>query len=107
MFKFSVDSFTTKHPKSSKPSCEIYLGVSKNSGTPKWMVYRENPIRIDDLGYHYFWKHPFGFLKIASKRKPSFEEVFIGIGVFRGRPPRGLVSEMVVPFHWPWIAGEI
>ncbi len=30
-----------------------YLGVSKNSGTPKWMVYkflRENPIKIDDFG---------------------------------------------------------
>ena len=19
----------------------------------------ENPIKIDDLGYHYFWKHPY------------------------------------------------
>ena len=31
----------------------IYIGVSKNRGTPKWMVYkfiRETPIRIDDLG---------------------------------------------------------
>ena len=28
----------------------IQEGVSKNRGTPKWMVYRENPIRMDDLG---------------------------------------------------------
>ena len=29
----------------------IYMGVSKNSGTPKWMVYfMENPIKMDDLG---------------------------------------------------------
>ena len=34
------------------------MGVSKNSGTPKWMVVMENPIKMDDLGYHYFWKHP-------------------------------------------------
>ena len=27
------------------------MGVSKNSGTPKWMVYfMENPIEMDDLG---------------------------------------------------------
>ena len=27
------------------------MGVSKNNGTPKWMVkIMENPIRIDDLG---------------------------------------------------------
>ncbi len=30
---------------------KVYLGVSKNSGTPKWMVYfMENPIKMDDLG---------------------------------------------------------
>ena len=27
-----------------------YMGVSKNRGTPKWMVYMENPIKMDDLG---------------------------------------------------------
>ena len=27
------------------------MGVSKNRGTPKWMVkIRENPIKMDDLG---------------------------------------------------------
>ena len=27
------------------------VGVSKNKGTPKWMVFfMENPIKIDDLG---------------------------------------------------------
>ena len=38
------------------------MGVSKNRGTPKWMVkIMENPIKIDDLGggSHYFWKHPY------------------------------------------------
>ena len=29
----------------------INMGVSKNSGTPKWMVkIREIPIKMDDLG---------------------------------------------------------
>ena len=28
------------------------MGVSKNNGTPKWMVkIMENPIKMDDLGY--------------------------------------------------------
>ncbi len=26
-----------------------YMGVSKNRGTPKWLIW----------GYHYFWKHPY------------------------------------------------
>ena len=28
----------------------IDMGVSINGGTPKWMVYRENPIKMNDLG---------------------------------------------------------
>ena len=38
-----------------------HMGVSKNRGTPKWMVkIIEKPIKVDDLGvaYPYFWKHP-------------------------------------------------
>ena len=45
----------------------VHLGVSKNRGTPKWMVKTmENPIKMDDLGVntifgnihmgvHFFW----------------------------------------------------
>ena len=29
-------------------------GVSKNRGTPKWMVYNGNPIKMDDLGVPLF-----------------------------------------------------
>ena len=33
----------------------IYLGVSKNNGTPKWMVKKmESPIKMDDLGVPQF-----------------------------------------------------
>ena len=47
---------------------KCYMGVSKNSGTPKWMVkIRENPIRIDDLGGKpLFWETP-----ISSNWKSS------------------------------------
>ena len=31
------------------------MGVSKNRGTPKWMVYMENPIKMDDLGVPLFF----------------------------------------------------
>ena len=35
------------------------MGVSKNRGTPKRMVYNGNPFKMDDLGKTpYFWKHP-------------------------------------------------
>ena len=35
------------------------LGVSKNSGTPKWMVkIMENPIKMDDLGVPLFLETP-------------------------------------------------
>jgi len=31
------------------------MGVSKNRGTPKWMVYNgRNPIKMDDLGVPLF-----------------------------------------------------
>ena len=30
------------------------MGVSKNRGTPKWMVYMENAIKMDDLGVPLF-----------------------------------------------------
>ena len=36
----------------------VYLGVSKNRGTPKWMVYMENPIKMDDLGVPLFSETP-------------------------------------------------
>ena len=30
------------------------MGGSKNSGTPKWMVFNGNPIKMDDLGVPLF-----------------------------------------------------
>ena len=34
------------------------MGVSKNNGTPKWMVYNGKPyLKWIIWGYHHFWKH--------------------------------------------------
>ena len=36
------------------------MGVSKNRGTPKWMVYSGKPLlKWMIWGYHYFRKHPY------------------------------------------------
>ena len=40
------------------PKRSTYLGVSKNRGTPKWMVYIGNPIKMDDLGLPLFSETP-------------------------------------------------
>ena len=46
------------HPKGS-PLQRGYMGVSYNSGTPKWMVkIMENPIKMDDLGVPLFLETP-------------------------------------------------
>ena len=51
-----------------------YMDVSKNRGTPKWMVYIiiESPIKVKWMiwGYPYFWKHPY----IGDDVLPSFVE---------------------------------
>ena len=39
-------------------SNSLYMGVSKNRDTPKWMVYMENPIKMDDLGVPLFSETP-------------------------------------------------
>jgi len=40
-----------------------YNRVSKNLGTPKWMVkIMENPIKIDDLGVPLFWETPISIM---------------------------------------------
>ena len=39
----------------------LFIGVSKNRGTPKWMVYNglKTLLKWMIWGYHYFWKHPY------------------------------------------------
>ena len=55
------------------------MGVSKNRGTPKWMVYNGNPIKMDDLGVPLFLETPiyiyiyFSTLKTNRKRTARME----------------------------------
>ena len=35
-----------------------YMAVSKNRGTPKWMVYMKSLIEMDDLGVPLFLETP-------------------------------------------------
>ena len=36
----------------------LQMDVSENRGNPKWMVYMENPIKMDDLGVPPFKETP-------------------------------------------------
>ena len=45
------------------------LDVSEDSGIPKWMVYRENPIKLDDLGVPLFLETP----KLEKYGLPNFQ----------------------------------
>ena len=41
----------------------VYMDISTNSGTPKWMAYNEKPyfIKMDDLGVPLFLETPIYF----------------------------------------------
>ena len=48
------------------------MGVSKNKGTPKWMVkIMENPVKIDDLGVPLFLETP----KLLSQSIIAFQTI--------------------------------
>ena len=52
------------------------MDVSKNRGTPKWMVkIMEIPIKMDDLGGKppYFWKYPHHVADLMASRKVTRE----------------------------------
>ncbi len=42
------------------------MDVSKNRGTPKWMVYNGNLVKWMTWGYHYFWKDPYGMIPTTN-----------------------------------------
>ncbi len=49
------------------------MGVSKNRGTPKWMVYfMENPIKMDDLGVPLFLETP---KSLQTAQHPSIQMI--------------------------------
>ena len=63
MMKFPfpvVMSILAQETKRKKEEDIQHMGVSKHRGTPKWIVIRETPIKMDDLGAHpYFRKQPY------------------------------------------------
>ena len=42
------------YPQLSISTDRLYMGVSKNKGTPKWMIYKRKFIKMDDLGVPLF-----------------------------------------------------
>ena len=50
-----------KYARQNRSIPKVHMGVSKNSGTPKWMVYTGNPYQNGWFGgkTHYFRKHPY------------------------------------------------
>ena len=53
------------------------MGVSKNRGTPKWMVkIMKNPIKMDDLGVPLFLETPIWCLFYGRLKHQSSIDVF-------------------------------
>ena len=50
----------------------IYMDVSRNSGTSKWMVCSGKPYHHDDLGVLNFWKHPYIYIYLCAYGRDSF-----------------------------------
>ena len=65
IFSFFSTFFPFSQRFAKKPdSFDLYhIGVSKNRGTPKWMVYNGKPSLTWMIWgeTHYFWKHPYVF----------------------------------------------
>ena len=52
----------------------IYMDVSRNSGTSKWMVCSGKPYQHDDLGVLNFWKHPYIYIYVRMEEIHSFSK---------------------------------
>ena len=62
-------------PKKKTNKKHEYMGVSKNGGTPKWMVIMENPIKIDDLGVPLFLETPI-YTHTSNHEDPHYYDGF-------------------------------
>ena len=63
---------------------KIYLGVSKNRGTPKWIVYNGKPLlKWDDLGGKptIFGKHPSDFTTQKLCDNPLAEDLLVNLSI--------------------------
>ena len=63
------------------PTSSHHIGVSKNRGIPKWMVYNgKTLLKWMIWGYHYFWKHPYPTSLFFNKQKPEQTIHFVQFG---------------------------
>ena len=75
------------------------MGISKNSGTPKWMVKtRENPIRMDDLGGKqplFLVQHPYYSLPnfLGSPKNWSYLLLYFLVPGYRNTNPTKTASK--------------
>ena len=72
------------------PLVTCKYGGFQNSGTPKWMVYMENPIEIMIWGYHHLRKHPYGAGVIWMTPETSVMTLIWGQKQPTNQPPRFL-----------------
>ena len=80
-----------------RPTTHPNMGVSKNKGTPKWMVkIMENPIKMDDLGvplfsetsiYYCLVVFPHPSEKICASQNGNLPQVGVTISKKYLKPP--------------------
>ena len=86
--KWNVQNWYRNPPR----AMECYMGVSKNTGIPKWMVkIMENPIKMDDLGVPLFLETPTCSLEHEGTCKKKINWLHILTSVFS--------SGCTVPVH--------
>ena len=78
-----------------------YGGFHSHGGTPKWMVYREHPIKMDDLGVALFWEphHISGSQQVweAQKWSRAYHHcVLHATNLWHGRPTSWVASELSI-----------
>ena len=61
------------------------MGISKNRGTPKWMVYNGKPNKIDDLGIPLFLETPICFVVFC----PAFKTPRLKPEIFSAPEQKG------------------
>ena len=66
-------------------------------------LWWENPIKMDDLGYHYFRKHPYGGCVSVSQRRPVIhkpQKIQMTLAVYKKLNYEGWLSfyQFVAPF---------
>ena len=79
----------------------IYMGVSKNRGTPKWMAYNGKPLlKWMIWGYHYFWKHPYIYI---SPKNHGISKLMVWRSTRRQKHPNAWQGPVILRVHGIYI----